>query len=186
MEPELEQMIRELYDKQAIREVINTYARGIDRQDRDLLLTCYHPDAVDDHGMFVGGPGDFFDWTDPSHLRYFRTHQHVVTNHTCSLDGDIAHTETYWMFAGMTSDGDQLIMFGGRYIDRMEKRNAEWRIAARKCVLEWWGTPGEGMVTEETTAAYAAVGPIAKDKTDTSYERPLTVNPKRIGIRMGV
>lgn len=95
----LEHLIRELHDKQSIREVICNYSRGIDRRDRDLLLSCYHPDALDDHGMFVGGPGDFYDWTDPSHLRYFRTHQHVITNHTCHLEGDVAHTETYWMFA---------------------------------------------------------------------------------------
>jgi hypothetical protein len=30
------------------------YSRGIDRLDRDMLLSAYHPDAIDDHGMFVG------------------------------------------------------------------------------------------------------------------------------------
>ena len=186
MDKELEAMVRELYDKQAIRELINNYSRGVDRQDRDLLVSCYHPDAVDDHGMFVGGPEDFFDWTDPSHLCFFRTHQHLVSNHTCTLDGDVAHTETYWMFAGMTEEGGNLTMFGGRYIDRMEKRDGEWRIAARKCVLEWWGSPIDGMVTPETIDAYAAVGKVARDRTDCSYERPLTVDRSRIGIRMGV
>ena len=186
MDKELEEMVRELYDKQAIRDVINNYSRGVDRQDRELLLSCYHADAVDDHGMFVGGPEDFFDWTNPSHLQFFRVHQHIVTNHTCSLDGDSAHTETYWTFAGMTQPDDQLVMFGGRYIDRMEKRHGDWRIAARKCVLEWWGTPGDGMVAEESIAAYAAVGKVAKDRTDCSYDRPLEVDLSRLGIRMGV
>jgi ketosteroid isomerase-like protein len=182
----LENLIRELHDKQSIREVISNYSRGIDRRDRNLLLSCYHPDALDDHGMFVGGPEDFYDWTDPSHLRYFRTHQHVITNHTCFLEGDVAHTETYWMFAGMTEGDGKLAMFGGRYLDRLERRDGQWRIAARKCVLEWWGTPTDGMVTPDSIAAYAQVGTVAKDRSDCSYERPLTVDVRRVGLRMGI
>jgi hypothetical protein len=30
------------------------YSRAIDRLDRELLLSVYHEDAVDDHGVFVG------------------------------------------------------------------------------------------------------------------------------------
>jgi hypothetical protein len=183
MDAALEAMVREIHDRQAIRAVIDRYSRGVDRQDRDLLISCYHPDAIDDHGMFVGPAGEFFDWTDPSHLRFFRTHQHVVTNHVCEFNGSTAHCETYYFFAGMTKDGNKLGLAGGRYIDRMEKRNGEWRIAARKCVVEWGN---ENMSTEATAAIYAAVGKVARDKSDLSYDRPLTVDPTRIGIRMGV
>jgi hypothetical protein len=183
MDVELEAMMRALHDRQAIRDVVNAYCRGVDRQDRDLLLACYHADAIDDHGMFVGPARDFFDWTDPSHLRFFRTHQHIVTNHTCELDGDVAHCETYWMFAGMTVEGDHLATYGGRYLDRMEKRDGTWRIAARKCVLEWWGN---GMVTPDAMKTYAAVGAIARNRSDCSYDRPLAVDPERIGIRIGL
>jgi ketosteroid isomerase-like protein len=181
MDAALENMIRELHDKQAIRDVVHNYGRGVDRQDRDLLLSCYHPDAIDDHGLFVGLPGDFFDWTDPSHLRLFATHQHIVTNHTCTLDGDVAHCETYWMFAGMTAAGSKLATYGGRYIDRMEKRDGHWRIAARKCLLEWWG---DGLVNPVAIAAHDAVGKIARDKSDVSYERPLKIDSTRVGLRI--
>jgi ketosteroid isomerase-like protein len=181
---DLDKMIQELHDKQAIREVMTNYSRGIDRRDKAILLSCYHPDALDDHGMFVGGPDDFYEWTDPSHLRHFKTHQHIVTNHSCSLEGNVAHTETYWMFAGMPQGEGKLATFGGRYLDRLEKRDGQWRITARKCVLEWWGA--EGMVTPETLAARAGGGKVAKDRTDCSYDRPLTVNPERIGLRLGI
>ncbi len=61
----LEEMVRELHDKEAIRTVIATYSRGIDRRDRELLLSCYHPDAVDDHGLFVAQPEKFYDsWSE--------------------------------------------------------------------------------------------------------------------------
>ena len=40
-------------------EVINRYARGFDRKDWDLVRTCFHSDAVDDHGSTVGRAEDF-------------------------------------------------------------------------------------------------------------------------------
>lgn len=183
MDGELERMVRELHDRQAIRDVIDRYSRGVDRQDKDILVSCYHPDAIDDHGMFVGRADDFFDWTWPSHLHMFRTHQHVVCNHTCELDGDVAHTETYYMFAGMTAEGNQLGLSGGRYVDRMEKRDGAWKIAARKCLVEWGN---ETMSVEGMDQVYAAVGKVARDRSDCSYDRPLTNDPARVGIAMGV
>jgi hypothetical protein len=36
-------MVRELYDQQKIRDVVINYCRGVDRMDRDLFLSCYHP-----------------------------------------------------------------------------------------------------------------------------------------------
>lgn len=183
MEPTLEAMVRELYDRQAIRAVIDRYGRGVDRQDRECLLSCYHPGASDDHGMFVGPPADFFDWLMPSHLHLFRTHQHIVTNHVCELDGDIAHSETYYMFAGMTVAGNQLSLSGGRYIDRLEKRDGEWKIAARKCLVEWGS---ENMQVESMAEVYAAVGKVARDRSDCSYDRPLINDPARDGLRMGI
>ena len=179
----MEAMVREIYDRQAIRMVIERYSRGLDRQDKEILLSCYHRDAIDDHGMFVGPPDEFFDWTWPSHLCLFKTHQHIVANHVCELDGDVAHCETYYVFAGMTEEGDRLGLSGGRYIDRMEKRNGEWKIAARKCLVEW---RNENMHAEGMDEVYAAVGKVARDRSDCSYDRPLVNDPARVGIRMGV
>lgn len=183
MNTELETVVRELHDRQAIRDVVNRYSRAVDRQDKALLLSCYHPEAIDDHGMFVGPAHEFFDWTDPSHLNMFKGHQHVICNHLCELDGNTAHCETYYFFAGMIKDSNQLAMSGGRYIDRMEKRNSEWRIVARKCVVEWGS---DNMTSEEMAQVYAAVGNVARDKSDLSYDRPLNIDMSRNGIRMGV
>jgi hypothetical protein len=183
MTPELEAMVRMLADRQAIADVIARYSRGVDRQDKALLESCYHPEAIDDHGMFVGTADDFFDWTDPSHLHLFRTHQHITANHNCELDGDTAHCETYYIFAGMMKHDNALAMSGGRYVDRMEKRGGEWRIAVRKCLVEWTSA---NMTVPEMADVYAAVGKVARDHSDCSYDRPLRVDMTRVGIRMGV
>jgi hypothetical protein len=183
MTDELEAMVRMIADRQAIADVIARYSRGVDRQDKALLESCYHPEAIDDHGMFVGTADEFFDWTDPSHLHLFSTHQHITANHTCELDGDTAHCETYYIFAGMTKSDNALAMSGGRYIDRMEKRGGEWRIAARKCLVEWGSA---NMTMPGMAQVYAAVGKVARDPSDCSYDRPLMVDMTRVGIRMGV
>jgi hypothetical protein len=51
--------VAELLDKEVIRGLIYTYSRAIDRHDPDLLRSIYHPDAIDDHGRFVGTADEF-------------------------------------------------------------------------------------------------------------------------------
>ncbi|NLR72784.1 nuclear transport factor 2 family protein [Novosphingobium sp. ERN07] len=181
-----EQMLNELYDKMKIREVVTNYCRGVDRMDRDLLMSVYHPDAIDDHGFFVGNREDFWDWVNRYHTNAQISHQHVITNHSCELDGDTAHAETYWMMAGMDAKDMTLTLGGGRYIDRMEKREGEWRIAARKCVAEWGGEPAPSKVPLEFMAMLRESGTVARDRSDSSYERPLAVKPERVGINLDI
>src|ERR1700737_3896836 len=134
---ELERAVAELRDRQAIHDCLMTYSRGIDRHDRELLLSVYHDDAIDDHGVFVGSPAEFVDWALDMHTRLHLSHQHCIYNFTCELDGDVAHTEAYYMFVGMNRAGTPMAMSGGRYIDRLEKRDGRWAIAARVCVRDW-------------------------------------------------
>ena len=47
MDAETAALVRELKDRQEIYDCIMRYCRGIDRLDRDMLLSAYHPDAVD-------------------------------------------------------------------------------------------------------------------------------------------
>jgi SnoaL-like protein len=188
---ELERTVTELADRQAIRDVLMTYSRGIDRLDRELLLSVYHEDAVDDHGVFVGSPKEFVDWALAMHTSTHLSHQHCIFNFTCDLDGDVAHTETYYMFVGMNRSGTPMAMTGGRYIDRLEKRDGRWAIAARVCVRDW--APLEQIPEVMDQAAMTAVKDLdertkelmrtgaqpSRDRTDVSYERPLTVDPAR-------
>ena len=54
--------IRHLIDRQAILDCLTRYCRGVDRFDRELVLSAYHSDAIDDHGAFVGTREEFIDW----------------------------------------------------------------------------------------------------------------------------
>lgn len=166
--------LRELCDRQDILDCIHRYCRAVDRFDREMLLSVYHPDAIDDHGHFVGGPEAFADWAFDYHRQYQECTHHVVTNHTCELAGDVAHTETYWLFSGRNKGAPPSIHFG-RYLDRFERREGRWAIAARACMIEWHASLGDLPAPAEQLAAERAVGAATRDRADLSYLRPLRV-----------
>jgi len=174
-DPTLPPALQQLIDRQQIHDCILRYCSGVDRFDREMLLSAYHPDAKDDHGAFVGSAAEFVDWALAYHAKYQHTHKHYVLNHRCDLDGDSAHTETYWLFAGNNRRGPATSLHGGRYLDRFEKRDGRWAIAARKCIIEWGGALGDVPVPAEALAAYAATGVASRGKDDPSYMRPLQV-----------
>jgi ketosteroid isomerase-like protein len=155
-------------DKASIKECMVRYARGIDRLDRDLVLSAYHADALDDHIGFIGAPADFVEWVFPL-LAPKKSTTHFLGNHFCELDGDRAHCETYFWSVGRDQD-DRFESCGGRYIDLMQRRKDEWRIARRVVVIDWVGdTPGQVPVPIDN------YGQTARDRSDISYARPLIV-----------
>ena len=54
-------MMQTLFDQQQIRELIYRYCRSIDRYDKQTLRSVYHPDAVENHGVFNGSAMEFFN-----------------------------------------------------------------------------------------------------------------------------
>lgn len=163
-----------LLDRAEILDCIHRYTRGMDRLDRELVRSVYHDGAIDEHGGFVGPVDDFLDWAFAYHAGQIR-HQHYVTNHSVELDGDEAHAETYYVFVGTDRNPDApLYVVGGRYVDRFERREGRWAIAARVCLVEWLTEFASGL-SPAAVEFMAAIGTVARDRSDTSYERPLTV-----------
>lgn len=181
----LRRVVQDLADRQAIRDLMITYCRGVDRFDRALLESVYHPDAIDDHGLIVAGPREFAEWVIAFHGQFQHRTQHIVTNHSCEIDGDTAHAETYWMLAAMNREGPPLSFGGGRYLDRIERREGRWAIAARKCVIDWGGTPEAMPLPREALDAFLATGLPSRDRSDPSYQRPLQIDPTRLGFSLG-
>ncbi len=132
--------LKKLLDKQEIHDVLMRYCRGIDRCDADLLRSVYHADATDNHGQFNGKAAEFIPWALQSLRRDERT-THFLCNELIEVDGDSAHCESY-LFAvhrRKSTDGTMTkdVSFGGRYVDRFERRAGVWRIAHRQVVFEW-------------------------------------------------
>src|SRR5215207_1086948 len=87
---------RTVIDQQHIRDVIYRYCRGIDRCDYELVRSCYHPDAIDDHGDYVGDIEGFLDHVRQGLPRFERT-MHFIGNVLVEVDarGQRARAESY-------------------------------------------------------------------------------------------
>lgn len=132
--------IRELLDREAIRDCIYRYCRGIDRCDAETLASAYWPGAIDDHVFWKGTVEEFVPWVMPI-LRSRSQTKHSISNILIRIDGDRANVESYfdaYERARLKDGTPNDIFVAGRYLDAMEKRDGEWRIGDRKVVLDWW------------------------------------------------
>lgn len=142
--------LQQLLDREAIRECMFRYCRGIDRQDEQALRSAYWPDATDRHGPFNGQATAFIDYA-MQRLKSSDRSIHHVTNMSIQLAGTQAAVETYWLALQREPDAAgtlQELFLSGRYVDRFEKRGDEWRIAARTVMYDWMRPLGSPEGTE--------------------------------------
>lgn len=123
-----------LIDKDAIRELVLLYSRGVDRKDGALLRTLYTTDATDTHGDTFDGPADaYVDFLERS-FPYMRYSGHHVCNHLISVEGDSGEGEVYALAIHVIPDGSggwQEDVMAVRYLDRYRKEDGRWRFAQR-------------------------------------------------------
>lgn len=144
MTPDDDRRLARLLDERDIRDVLARYCRGIDRRDLDLVRTCFHPDATDDHGPgFRGGVEDLLAYVAGELARYSSTThllgQILVEHHPD--DPTQARAEAYVVAyhrkdpSGSAPGRDFVV--GLRYVDDVERRDGAWRIARRVCAVDW-------------------------------------------------
>ena len=159
-------------DKAEIHECLTRFSRGMDRSDRDEYLSAFHSDAQMAAGPFVGSAVDCWDWAVPMHEAYQIATHHSLLNVTIELDGDVAHSECYYLFVARNRD-ESVWLAGGRYIDRLERRDGAWKIALRTNAIEWaCNPPAMPLPFAEVPDVYGNGEP-ARDRSDPSYRRPL-------------
>jgi len=164
--------LTELLDRQDILDCMIRFSRGMDRFDRELFLSAFHPDAVIAAGPFVGGPVELYDWASKLHEHGQSATHHNLLNHTCDIKGDVAHTETYYLFVGRNRDDTNWIA-GGRYIDRLERRDGAWKIALRTNAIEWSGLVPTLPIPFSDVPDIDRNGTPSRSREDPSYQRPL-------------
>jgi len=132
--------IEQVVAESEIREVHARYCRSADRMDFDLYRTCFHPDAVLKFSFFTGSVDEFIQMAKESLARYALT-THFAGNSLIKVDGDSAACEFYTLathrIAADDNGPERDYAASVRYIDRMERRDGEWRIARRQCMLDW-------------------------------------------------
>jgi hypothetical protein len=137
MEPVCQSTLQALADKEAIRDCLYRYCRGIDRADEALLRCAYWPDAQDCHGAYRGPVDGFIDQALPR-LRAGGRGVHQVSNCLIELHGALAAVESSFFALQTTAAAPaHATLLCGRYLDRFEQRGGEWRIAERTVVYDW-------------------------------------------------
>ncbi|MFD2577624.1 nuclear transport factor 2 family protein [Novosphingobium colocasiae] len=114
--------IDSLIDMELIRQSLASYARGIDRQDLELVLGAYWPDGWDAHGTHEGTPAEFGAFV--SRQWPMLRMQHLLGQSHIELDGKFANVETYFFAHQHLVEGGSEWVIAGRYDDRFEKA---WR-----------------------------------------------------------
>jgi hypothetical protein len=165
-----DQQLRDLIDRRDIYDLLVRLSSAIDRNDRGLMLECYFPGAVDDHGEFTGPVEQFVDWIGKLYRERVHAMAHHITNHRLERRGDQAAAETYVIvfLTGRPVDGRQVQMIGvGRYLDRLEKRDKAWRIAQRTALIDWQQVQSFPVEAEDPLVTRVTWG--AASRKDPSY-----------------
>jgi len=145
-------------DRMAIQDLIYQWCRAVDRLDLEAIRQVFHPDAIDNHGSYVGGVDGLVKWISERH-RTIPCSVHKVGQILIEFGhgSDLAVVETYvetlqhyppnakaslaQLTGGTTGPDDMALDLMGRsrYVDRFERREGQWRIARRTLVFDWRG-----------------------------------------------
>lgn len=166
----MEAEVRELVARYRIRDCIDRYARGLDRMDREMMLSAFHDGAESDHGLFCGSSVQMCDIGMDSHARRQSSHNTIMANHIARINGETAEAETYWFMIARNVMPPHRTWTGGRFLDRFECRSGRWGIVHRTCLVEWRGAMDD-MSEPEIDTLLARAGTPARDRSDPSYDR---------------
>lgn len=118
-----------------IRRSIYRYCRGVDRGDVEMIASAYHEDADENHGPFRGTGREFAEYLVPLMDTVAATGGHHVTNILIDREGDAANVESYFIALHAQSAGGQAFVTG-RYLDRFECREGQWKISERRVIID--------------------------------------------------
>ena len=131
----------ELADRLAIAETLALYCRGIDRCDPEQLAAAFTPDAMIDYGDGARPIAEVIPGL-MAGLGAMRLTQHNISNTVMRVSSDTARAETNCVALHIIPgpDGEVELVVGGRYLDKLAKREGRWRIAERLYVMDWNST----------------------------------------------
>ena len=128
--PQADSRLEAMMSKQEIKDVLARYARGVDRADEEMLKSCYHPDAIEEHGSAYAGPAHEYIEGAVVRIRQMGTMCHYICNVHIELEEELAYVEAYVLtFARFSREEESFdTLTGGRICDRFERRAGECSI----------------------------------------------------------
>jgi hypothetical protein len=155
-------------DYESIRGVLYRYCRGVDRLDKDLLRSCFHPNSLDQHGAFSGSGEEFVTWVlDLLGEPGLRT-QHAISNVMIEIDGERARVESVFTATRLhtASQPARIETFWGRYLDKFERRSGKWAVVHRRVIHDGSETRDAGPPMDNAPHFFEG----RRDTDDVSYQ----------------
>jgi len=135
----------------AISTLMFRYAECVDRADFDGLARLFahgrlgSPSAASDSGMTGGQLGRFYAATNKVHADGTLRTRHLTTNLIIDIDeaGNTATSRAYYLVLQATEKLPFQPIVAGRYEDRFERVDGEWRFAERLVHVDQVGDVSE-------------------------------------------
>jgi SnoaL-like domain len=160
-------VVIDIHARLEIQDMLFRYCRGLDRMDKPLALSVFHPESeLDIEGAFKGSGIAFVDWVWEQHNKALR-HSHNITNVYVEIAGETAASEAYVMMVMhvATPGGMTLIQGHGRYLDEWVRYEQRWVIKKRRATREFQEV--RQLAAERAPGAPALS---RRDGTDPSYD----------------
>jgi hypothetical protein len=136
----MDQALADMLDRDAIRRIMERYFRGTDRHYLAMVENCYWPEAQGEFGRWRGRVVELPAIAAKMLKSLYANTSHLLGQCHIDLRGDKAVSETYAIAAHHLPDkgpGKAMTdIMWCRYVDRLEKRNGEWRIAHRQFIVD--------------------------------------------------
>jgi hypothetical protein len=157
--------IEDVVAEAEIKDLHIRYCRANDRRDEELMRSCFHVDAVMELHEPFDIDGFIAIWREV--LGHYTATWHFTGNQLVEVAGDVAWAEHYTVSThriAADADGPERdFVASGRYVDRVERRNGEWKFTRRKNLIDL-------MRTDPVPASTPLMGNSgARDRTDPSY-----------------
>lgn len=150
--------------KQAITELLYSYCRSVDRLDRALGHSIWHPGSEADYGDFYKGDGPGVIELICEQHSHLLCHSHQIANILIDVQGETAASESYVTASLRLRQEDQLkqMTVWSRYIDSWSRRDGAWGLDRRKALRDF-------DEVREVSAMTAPEGEGARGREDASY-----------------
>lgn len=136
----VEERLRYLEDKEAIRDLLLAYGRALDSRDTQAYSDLFAADGEWSGGLGQGktpaGIKKMLDDVFAKSTSNFVNPHHVMANMMIDLDGDRATAKSRWLWILGGAEGAPTIKRAGFYEDELVRENGAWKFQKRRAVTE--------------------------------------------------
>lgn len=137
-------LLRDLLDREAIRDTLIRYATGVDTRDWVLFRSCFSDPVEIDLSSWTGAaaadvPVDEWVASVRAGLAAFDVTHHMSSNHCIDVAGERATCRSYVQARHCIRgpQGDEIFTLGGHYLTRLLRQPEGWRIRASRLTVTW-------------------------------------------------